>query len=150
MTKEFNTTGKCNATRHYMADVSHKLAQTMEMVEDGRYFIISRPCQSGKTTFLYKLADKIRNTGDYFVFNISFENVDKNKDSALKSGSGDGSPDHGAADSTAADEVPDVTATSGDPLPVTPAPAPTPSVQPPVVVAPPVKGGAPIPLRHAR
>ena len=63
MVKKFNTTGKCNAAQHYMADVSHKLAQTIEMVEDGRYFVISRPRQSGKTTFLHTLANEIRRVG---------------------------------------------------------------------------------------
>ncbi|MEO0041369.1 MAG: hypothetical protein RL329_817, partial [Bacteroidota bacterium] len=36
-----------------MADVSAKMAETLQLVEDGEYFIINRPRQYGKTTTLY-------------------------------------------------------------------------------------------------
>jgi len=52
MQKEFNITGWCNPDQHYMADISQKLAQTVAMIERGRYFIINRPRQYGKTTLL--------------------------------------------------------------------------------------------------
>ena len=58
-----------------MADVSGKLAQAFGMVEKGAYFIINRPRQYGKTTTLYTLADMLRKTGEYIVFNTSFEGV---------------------------------------------------------------------------
>ncbi|NJN35179.1 MAG: AAA family ATPase, partial [Saprospiraceae bacterium] len=76
MIKEFNVTGKCNANRHYMADVSHKLSDVIQLVERGKYFIINRPRQYGKTTILYNLTDALRKTGNYLVFNISFEGID--------------------------------------------------------------------------
>ena len=75
MEKEFNITGNCRAAKHYMADVSDKLAQTLRMVEKGEYFIINRPRQYGKTTMLYTLASTLRNTDKYVVFNISFEGI---------------------------------------------------------------------------
>ena len=75
MTKEFNITGICLKQEHYMADVSRKLAQTFEMVERGKYFIINRPRQYGKTTTLYTIAEMLEKTGEYLVFNISFEGV---------------------------------------------------------------------------
>ena len=75
MKKEFNITGKCIPANHYMADVSSKLTQTIDMVEKGNYFIINRPRQYGKTTALYSLAFALRATGEYIVFNISFEGV---------------------------------------------------------------------------
>ncbi|MEY4927783.1 MAG: hypothetical protein RI894_2219, partial [Bacteroidota bacterium] len=58
-----------------MADVSKKLEQAFRMVEDGDYFIINRPRQYGKTTMLYTLAQKLRDTGDYVVLNASFEGI---------------------------------------------------------------------------
>ena len=75
MTKEFNTTGKCNATQHYMADVSHKLGDVIGLVDKGKYFIINRPRQYGKTTMLHNLATALRGTGRYIVFNIGFDGI---------------------------------------------------------------------------
>ncbi len=75
MEKEFNITGICRPAKHYMADVSKKLERTFQMVHKGKYFIINRPRQYGKTTTLYTIADILRKTGDYIVFNISFEGI---------------------------------------------------------------------------
>ena len=75
MAKKFNTTGNCNATRHYMADVSHKLREVVALVEEGEYFIINRPRQYGKTTMLHNLATALRATGQYIVFNIGFDGI---------------------------------------------------------------------------
>ena len=75
MKKKFNVTGLCFPEQHYMADISKKLEQTLRLIDDGEYFIINRPRQYGKTTTLYRLADILIKTGDYIVFNISFEGV---------------------------------------------------------------------------
>jgi hypothetical protein len=75
MEKEFNITGNCRASKHYMADVSKKINHTMRMVEKGDYFIINRPRQYGKTTTLFAIADKLRAKGDYVVFTLSFEGI---------------------------------------------------------------------------
>jgi hypothetical protein len=75
MQKKFNITGICRPAKHYMADISSKLAKTLVMVEDGDYFIINRPLQYGKTTILYTLAELLEQKDNYTVFNISFEGV---------------------------------------------------------------------------
>ena len=75
MQKKFNITGICRPAKHYMADVSGKLAKTLAMVEDGDYFIINRPRQYGKTTLLFTLSDVLQKTGEYIVFNASFEGI---------------------------------------------------------------------------
>ena len=75
MRKKFNITGICRPTKHYMADISHKLAITLKMVESGDYFIINRPRQYGKTTMLYVLENALLQTNDYVIFNISFEGI---------------------------------------------------------------------------
>ncbi|MDZ7877057.1 MAG: AAA family ATPase [Saprospiraceae bacterium] len=77
MEKEFNVEGKCIPSRHYMADMSKKLVQTLKMVEKGKYFVINRPRQYGKTTALFSLAAALRATGNYIVFNTSFEGLDE-------------------------------------------------------------------------
>ena len=75
MTKKFNITGLCLPDKHYMADVSKKLDTTINMIEQGEYFIINRPRQYGKTTTLYTLAETLEKSGNYFVINTSFEGV---------------------------------------------------------------------------
>ena len=75
MAKKFNITGTCIPARHYMADVSTKIAKIMQMVEDEDYFIINRPRQYGKTTTLFTIAERLEKTGEYLVFNISFEGL---------------------------------------------------------------------------
>jgi hypothetical protein len=75
MEKEFNITGICRPAKHYMADISQKLDNTLNMVKRGYYFAINRPRQYGKTTMLYTIASTLRKQGDYVVFNISFEGV---------------------------------------------------------------------------
>jgi AAA-like domain len=75
MKKEFNITGICRPAKHYTADVSNKLTETLDLVVRGNYFIINRPRQYGKTTMLYAIERALMGTGDYIVFNISFEGV---------------------------------------------------------------------------
>lgn len=75
MAKTFNITGVCVPTLHYMADVSRKFDRIMSMVEAGDYFIINRPRQYGKTTMLFRLSDVLGKSGEYLVFNLSFEGI---------------------------------------------------------------------------
>ena len=77
MKKKFNITGLCFPTEHYMADVTKKLARTLDMVDEGVYFTINRPRQYGKTTTLYTLVDLLTATKEYIVFNMSFEGLDR-------------------------------------------------------------------------
>lgn len=74
--KRFNITGLCNPARHYMADVSGKIAKIMDMVQEGDYFIINRPRQYGKTTSLFLLEQKLLTSGKYIPLKISFEGID--------------------------------------------------------------------------
>jgi AAA-like domain len=75
MAKRFNTTGTCFPAKHYMADVSAKFDVAIKLVEAGDYFAINRPRQYGKTTMLYLLSDTLRKSGEYIVFNTSFEGI---------------------------------------------------------------------------
>ena len=75
MTKEFNVTGTCFPDKHYMADVSTKFDVAINLAKKGKYFAINRPRQYGKTTMLYMLSDVLRQSGDYIVFNTSFEGI---------------------------------------------------------------------------
>jgi len=53
--REFNITGLCIPSKHYMADISNKVSQIAAMVEKGQYFTINRARQYGKTTTIRQL-----------------------------------------------------------------------------------------------
>jgi hypothetical protein len=84
MPKKFNITGLCLPARHYMADISEKLAQVLALVEEGEYFAISRPRQYGKTTMLTSIARALQQSEQYLVFSISFEGLGSTEFSSSK------------------------------------------------------------------
>lgn len=76
MEKEFNITGTCIPSMHYMVDTSHKIDETIiNYIKKGKYFIINRPRQYGKTTTLFLLNKKLRASEEYLPIKISFEGV---------------------------------------------------------------------------
>ncbi len=76
MAKTFNITGPCNTDRHYMADVSKKLAGMERMIGAGDYFTINKPRQYGKTTIMHLIEQRLSQNGEYLVLGISFEEID--------------------------------------------------------------------------
>lgn len=76
MYRKFNDTGLCVSHRHYMVDTSAKIAQIIDVVEDGAYFTINRPRQYGKTTTLHLLSQELNRRAGYLALNISFEDFD--------------------------------------------------------------------------
>ncbi|MGD2085823.1 MAG: AAA family ATPase [Candidatus Aminicenantes bacterium] len=76
MKRIFNITGTCIPTMHFMADVSGKVDQVMEMIARGDYFAVNRPRQYGKTTLVYLLEQRLLKDNDYLVLSISFEEID--------------------------------------------------------------------------
>lgn len=75
MKKEFNITGACFPHKHYMVDISGKIAEIIELVERGKYFVINRPRQYGKTTTLNMLTSFLNTQDEYLPINISFEGI---------------------------------------------------------------------------
>ena len=75
MKKIFNDTGVCIPEKHYMVDISAKLAAIFRLVEQGKYFVINRPRQYGKTTTLFLLAKLLAEKSDYLPVKISFETI---------------------------------------------------------------------------
>ena len=71
--RRFNVTGVCVPEKHYMVDISGKLAQIKEMVDYGDYFTINRARQYGKTTTLSLLEKMLKS--EYIVASISFEGL---------------------------------------------------------------------------
>jgi hypothetical protein len=69
----FNTTGPCDPERHYMVPPLARLPQAKTLVENGDYFVLHAPRQSGKTTTLRALARALTAGGTYAALHFSCE-----------------------------------------------------------------------------
>ncbi|BDU51180.1 AAA family ATPase [Haliovirga abyssi] len=73
--KEFNITGTCIPSEHYMVDTSLKLDKIIKLIEKRKYFIINRPRQFGKTTTMYLLDRRLKENREYLLIKLSFEGM---------------------------------------------------------------------------
>jgi len=74
--KYFNIAGPCNSSEHYMLDPLRGIGkELMDLIDSKQYFVIHASRQSGKTTLLLELADKINAEGKYHVLYCSLEGV---------------------------------------------------------------------------
>ena len=71
--KQFNTTGVCIPSKHYMVDLSERVKEIKKLVDDGKYFTINRARQYGKTTTLTALRKAL--SKDYSVLSIDFQGL---------------------------------------------------------------------------
>lgn len=69
--RQFNVTGSCNSQEHYMVNLDTRLAQIKEMIDNGKYFVINRGRQYGKTTMLSALEEYL--CEDYIVISMDFQ-----------------------------------------------------------------------------
>ena len=68
----FNTSGPNIPDQHYTLMRDELVAEGLDLVENDRYFTISAPRQSGKSTYFHLLADRLRKDG-YKVLQMSVE-----------------------------------------------------------------------------
>jgi len=73
MEKYFNIAGPCNQSDHYMIDADIRLKEVQQLIEQKQYFVIHAARQSGKTTFLLDLVEKLNNSGKYYALYCSLE-----------------------------------------------------------------------------
>ncbi len=71
--KTFNTTGLCVPTKHYMVNTTDKIAEIRRLVDAGKYFVINRARQYGKTTTLSLLAGDL--SPENIVVRMDFQNL---------------------------------------------------------------------------
>jgi len=72
--KYFNIAGPCNSSKHYMLDPLRGIEKELnDLIEQEQYFVIHASRQSGKTTLLLELADKINKEGTYHALYCSLE-----------------------------------------------------------------------------
>lgn len=70
----FNTEGICRPGYHYMVNIDNRLKQIKEsFVDRGKYFVINRGRQYGKTTMLQLLADDLKD--EYIVVFMDFQEI---------------------------------------------------------------------------
>lgn len=77
MQKSFNTEGKCNPKLHYMVNLDERLSKIKRLVDKGKYFIINRARQYGKTTTLAALEQYLKK--EYIVFSLDFQKISSAK-----------------------------------------------------------------------
>ncbi|MDR1866249.1 MAG: ATP-binding protein, partial [Bacteroidales bacterium] len=73
MAKYFNVAGPCIETEHYMIDASSRLMGIDHLIDHRQYFVIHAARQSGKTTFLLDLANRLNREGQYHALYCSLE-----------------------------------------------------------------------------
>ncbi|GHT12041.1 hypothetical protein FACS189426_14820 [Bacteroidia bacterium] len=81
MARYFNVAGPCNEADHYMIEASSRLTDVDDLIAQRQYFVIHAPRQSGKTTLLLDLANRINHEGKYYALYCSLEAVQGVEDS---------------------------------------------------------------------
>ncbi|MDR2197980.1 MAG: AAA-like domain-containing protein [Deltaproteobacteria bacterium] len=81
--KQFNTAGPCVPSKHYMLPVLPRIQGIDEMFDGEYYFIIHAPRQSGKTTYLNTLTDRICAETNFYGLCCSLETCNMVTDDAL-------------------------------------------------------------------
>ncbi|MDR3000799.1 MAG: ATP-binding protein [Fibromonadaceae bacterium] len=72
--KYFNIAGPCHPSEHYMLDPFRNIGKELaDLIDRGHYFVIHAARQSGKTTLLWELTDKINTEGNYHALYCSLE-----------------------------------------------------------------------------
>src|SRR3954468_1841300 len=73
MKRRFNTTGPCIPWMHYMIPAERRLPEAPGLVEQLGYFVVHAPRQTGKTTALRALAERLTASGSYAAVHFSCE-----------------------------------------------------------------------------
>ncbi|MFH1466035.1 MAG: ATP-binding protein [Pseudomonadota bacterium] len=71
--RHFNTAGPCVAALHYRLPALERLPGIEDLVEQGHYFVLHAPRQTGKTTALRELAVRLAATGRFAAVYASCE-----------------------------------------------------------------------------
>lgn len=74
--RSFNTAGPCLPELHYMLPPEPRLPQARGLIDDGQYFVVHAPRQTGKTTTLSALARTLTSEGRYAVLRFSCETAE--------------------------------------------------------------------------
>ncbi|EYF04684.1 AAA family ATPase [Chondromyces apiculatus] len=73
MKRHFNVAGPCRPDWHYMIPAERRLPEALPLLEQRGYFVVHAPRQTGKTTALRALAQRLRDSGKYAALLFSCE-----------------------------------------------------------------------------
>lgn len=73
MPRRFNTSGPCRPDWHYMIPAERRLPEAPGLVEQYGYFVVRAPRQTGKTTALIHLAERLTASGRWAALYFSCE-----------------------------------------------------------------------------
>ena len=74
MKRSFNVTGSCNPQYHYMVSLEDRLQKIKKtLIDTGKYFVINRGRQYGKTTTLSALEEYLKE--EYIVLSLDFQQM---------------------------------------------------------------------------
>ena len=82
MNRRFNTAGPCRPDWHYMLPPEARLPQARRLIDEGQYFVLHAPRQSGKTTLFHSLAGELNQEARYAVVYASCETAQAAGDDA--------------------------------------------------------------------
>jgi hypothetical protein len=71
----FNIAGPCDKAKHYMIEAATRLQGVEQLIDMEQYFVIHAARQSGKTTYLNDLAERLNASGRYYALYCSLEAV---------------------------------------------------------------------------
>lgn len=80
MPRFFNTAGTCLPDEHYMLPPERRLGEVRGLIDQGLFFVIHAPRQTGKTTFLNSLARSLNREGRYTAVVMSVEYLRRTTD----------------------------------------------------------------------
>ncbi|MCS6861801.1 MAG: hypothetical protein NZT92_15965 [Abditibacteriales bacterium] len=75
MKKYFNTAGPCRADWHYMLPPERRAVGIPRLIETGQYFVLHAPRQTGKTTLIFSLCERLNAEGKYVALYVNVENA---------------------------------------------------------------------------
>ncbi len=73
MQRFFNTAGPCRPEMHYMIPAAERLPDAPRIIDQFGYFVVHAPRQTGKTTTLRAIAEKLTAEGRYAALHFSCE-----------------------------------------------------------------------------
>jgi hypothetical protein len=73
MKRWFNTAGECNPAYHYMVPAEERLPDAGRLIEQMSYFVVHAPRQTGKTTALSALTQRLTADGQYAALTFTCE-----------------------------------------------------------------------------
>ena len=75
MTRHFNTAGPNNPAKHYSIDPFTRIdwPEIQELIDAEKYFVMHAPRQSGKTTLLQAIVDRLNTEGRYEAMRFSVQ-----------------------------------------------------------------------------